>query len=196
MNSKDRPIIVNVEKLTAWERKEDEAETTYGEAVSLEKRLMTVTDNPTVVSDECYGDGEVAASYSANMGGTLDIGLTDLLAKDRVLFYGETSEEGTNIISKNDIGKYVIVAYMSKQHGGKVKLTKYMRVLFAPTQEQEQQVTKSGRTWNTKTLSGTYMAEPETGVYKYVREQVDPVTDKELITKWFSDAEYHGEPTD
>lgn len=196
MNSKDRPIIVNVEKLTAWERKEDEAETTYGEAVSLEKRLMTVTDNPTVVSDECYGDGEVAASYSANMGGTLDIGLTDLLAKDRVLFYGETSEEGTNIISKNDIGKYVIVAYMSKQHGGKVKLTKYMRVLFAPTQEQEQQVTKSGRTWNTKTLSGTYMAEPETGVYKYVREQVDPVTDKELIAKWFSDAEYHGEPTD
>lgn len=196
MNSKDRPIIVNVEKLTAWERKEDEAETTYGEAVSLEKRLMTVTDNPTVVSDECYGDGEVAASYSANMGGTLDIGLTDLLAKDRVLFYGETSEEGTNIISKNDIGKYVIVAYMSKQHGGKVKLTKYMRVLFAPTQEQEQQVTKSGRTWNTKTLSGTYMAEPETGVYKYVREQVDPVTDKELIATWFSDAEYHGEPTD
>lgn len=196
MNSKDRPIIVNVEKLTAWERKEDEVETTYGEAVSLEKRLMTVTDNPTVVSDECYGDGEVAASYSANMGGTLDIGLTDLLAKDRVLFYGEASEEGTNIISKNDIGKYVIVAYMSKQHGGKVKLTKYMRVLFAPTQEQEQQVTKSGRTWNTKTLSGTYMAEPETGVYKYVREQVDPVTDKELIAKWFSDAEYHGEPTD
>lgn len=194
MANKDRPIVIDVERLTVWERKEGETETIFGDAVSLAKRLMTVTDNPTVVSDECYGDGEVAASYSANMGGTLDIGLTDLTASDRVLFYGETTENNTNIISKNDIGKYVVVAYISKQHGGKIKLTKYMRVLFAPTQEQEQQVTKSGRTWSTKSLNGTYMSDSETGVFKYVREQVDPVKDKALIEKWFTEATYHGEP--
>lgn len=193
MSKNDVKTVTNIENLTVWKRTEGEESTTYGDAVSLVKRLMTVSDNPTTVSDDLYGDGEAVASYSANMGGTLELGLTDLTAADRVLFFGETDEDGTNIVSKTDICNYTTVAYQSRQHNGKLKLTKYVRVLFAPGQEQEQQVTKSGISWSTKTLSGTYTPDPDTGVFKYVRRDVDPTADTELISKWFTNAEYHGE---
>ncbi len=109
MSKNDVKTVTNIENLTVWKRTEGEESTTYGNAVSLVKRLMTVSDNPTTVSDDLYGDGEAVASYSANMGGTLELGLTDLTAADRVLFFGETDENGTNIVSKQ---MYAIIQWL------------------------------------------------------------------------------------
>ena len=193
MNKKNTPKTYNVERFTAWKRTETEDTVVFGEPVSLAKRLMTTSDSPTVISDDLCGDGEIVASYNANMGGTVQYGFTDLTASDRELFYGEKIVEGTNITTKDDIGSYVVTAHMSNQSGNKVKLTKYMRVLFSPSQEQEQQKTVSGINWATTNLDGKYTPDPETGVIKYVRRNVDPITDKAIIEKWFTEATYHGE---
>lgn len=187
--------VVNIEKLTVWSRTEADTETTYGTATSLAKTLMTVNDTPTVVSDDLHGDGEIVDTYYAVVGGTLEYGLTGLTQADRALFYGEVAKNGSNVVAKGQIGNYVVVAHQSVHKDGTLKLTKYMRVLFSPSQEQEQQVTKSGVTWSTKTLSGTYSADKDTGVYKYIRDNVDPVEDAEVISKWFTQADYYGQTT-
>lgn len=187
--------VVNIEKLTVWSRTENDEATTYGTPVSLAKTLMTINDTPTVVSDDLHGDGEVSDTYYAVVGGTLECGLTGLTQTDRALFYGETAKDGSNVIAKGQIGSYVVVAHQSVHRDGTLKLTKYVRVLFSPSQEQEQQVTKSGVTWSTKTLSGKYSADKGTGVYKYIRDNVDPVEDAEIISKWFTQADYYGQTT-
>lgn len=192
MAKKTVGTLVNINNLTMWLRNESEATATYGEAVSFQKRFMTVSDTPTTVSDQLFGDGEVAADYNAITGGTLELGLTDLSNTDRVLIYGESVKDGTNVITTDTNSGYNVVAYSGKQQNGLLTLVKYLRVKFAPGQEQAQQVTNSGVNWATKTVSGTYSADPETGIFRYIRDNVDPTKDSEIITKWFSDATYYG----
>ena len=192
MAKKTVGTLVNINNLTMWSRNESEATATYGEAVSFQKRFMTVSDTPTTVSDQLFGDGEVAADYNAITGGTLELGLTDLSNTDRVLIYGESVKDGTNVITTDTNSGYNVVAYSGKQQNGLLTLVKYLRVKFAPGQEQAQQVTNSGVNWATKTVSGTYSADPETGIFRYIRDNVDPTKDSEIITKWFSDATYYG----
>lgn len=178
---------VNVKKLAIW-KCEDES---YGEVMSMEKRLMTYTDTPTVSTATLYGDGEIADSVTRNSGGTLALNVHDLLSAERAVMYGEKVEKGANVTRTTDVGKYVAVALMSDNVDGTVNLRKWFKVKFAQHAESVQQISDGSETFSTITLNGTYIATDD-GTLRAMRDDLDPVTDAEIINKWLTEAEYIG----
>lgn len=208
MTNEKRKAIVNIENLVVWRRIYDsEGNVSYGEANEIIKSLMSFSYTPTFVSDELCGDGEVVDTYAANMGGTLEIGLTGLTKTDRILFFGENSSKNSSsmasqgtpqvtISSSDDIPNYLVVAFLARHNDDSATLFKYPKVRFTPGQESAQQRTRSGITWSTKTISGTCNAEDDTaegchtGAYRVLCEKLNPndIYYKATLEKWFGEA--------
>lgn len=188
----ERKSTVNVKQLVVFPMTLDNETTiTYGTATPIAKVLMAATDAPSVATGTQEAEGQTVESYSAVTGGKLDIDLTALNSADRVLFYGETIKNGTNVTNKDDFSEYVMVAYMTVRGDGLVNLKKFPKIRFSPQSETDNQMEKNGIKYSTSKLSGEYLPTINDGDAKYVRYGVDPVVDAAIITSWFTDASYY-----
>lgn len=194
MSNTERTTTVNVEKLTMWKLISDtETAPEYDtEPVAFGKILMTVKDTPSTASAELYGDGVKTKEVYENEGGTLELGIHGLNSSDRVMIYGESIEKGTNVTSRYDKPNYVCVALMTKRDDSLYNLKKYVKTIFTPNDESESQTEKGGIKYATTTIKGTYSPLISTNKAKYVRYGVDIEKDKDIFTKWFTEADYIG----
>lgn len=191
--NRKRPYI-NVKRLVMWGLlTDDETATTYdADAYEFSKSLMSAKCTPAVQTAELYGDGIRVEDYVAKDGGELDIAVTGFEAGDGVFLFGETkTEDGTEISSAADIVPYKCVAYMTERPDGKVNLYKYPKVKFMPQAEDANQREGSKITYGTSQLKGTYSPLISTEADRYKRLGVDPKTDAEFITKWFTTADFY-----
>lgn len=186
----DRKSPIGLERLVIWPMTKDDSEgITHGTASEISKILMTASDTPTIIQAYQSADNQIVDSVCAKNGGALDLSVTNLSAADRVVFYGETEDNETNITNKDDIVPYVAVAYMTKRTDGKVNLYKYPKVKFTEQQESFETINNNGVNFATTSLKGNYEPTLANGDARYVRRGVDPKTDSELITTWFTTAE-------
>lgn len=195
MASNERRSTINIMRLTVWPQVIDSDEKLeYGEPVSIAKVLMTAKDTPSSSTGTQEGDGQTVEYYSSITGGAIALGITAINSADRVLFYGETIQNGTNVTNKNDSAGYIMVAYMSERADGLVNLKKFPKLRFSPQEESESQKTKGGLTYSTNNLQGEYLPTLKNGDAKYVRYGVDPKTvdGKAIIESWVTDADFIG----
>lgn len=186
----DRKSPIGLERLVVWPVTSDATGSiVYSETASeIAKALMTAADAPAIVQADQSADNQVVDEICAKNGGELTLGLTNLNSEDRVLLYGEISDNETNITNKDDIVPYVCVAYMTKRSDGKVNLYKYPKVKFVEQQESFETVKKDGVSFATSSLKGSYSPTLANGDARYVRRGVDPTTDTDFITTWFTEA--------
>lgn len=185
----DRKSPIGLERLVIWPMTADATGgITHGAASEISKILMTASDTPTIIQADQSADNQIVDSVCAKNGGALDLSVANLSAADRVTIYGETADGETNVTNKDDVVPYVAVAYMTKRTDGKVNLYKYPKVKFIEQQESFETVKKDGVTFATTTLKGNYEPTLANGDARYVRRGVDPTTDSEFITAWFTTA--------
>ncbi len=188
---------INVKRLTMWAL---EADTNEGTIYKTETRPFTNQLNsaryvPKVQTAEQYGDGVKVEDYVAKDGGELDIVIRGFTDGDNEFLFGETNKNGTSVSNAGDIVPYVCAAYATERPDGKLNLFKFPKVKFMPQGEDSRQREGSTVNYGTANIKGTYSPLLSSGDDCYKRLAVDPKTDAELITKWFSKADYTGEET-
>lgn len=185
---------INVKRLVMWGLlTDDETATTYGsEAYIFSKSLMSVKCTPSVQTAEQFGDGIKVEDYVAKDGGDLDITLTGFKSGDAAYLFGETkTTDDVEVSSAADIVPYKCVAYMTERSDGKVNLYKFPKAKFMPQAEDANQREGSKISFGNAQLKGTYSPLISSENDRYRRLGVDPVTDAEFITKWFTEANFY-----
>lgn len=186
--------FINVKRLAMWGLlTDDEAATTYdAETYEFGTSLMAAKYTPSVQTASQYGDGIKVEDYVAKDGGDIDITITGFKAGDSVFLFGETkTADGTEISSAADIVPYKCVAYMTERPDGKVNLYKFPKVKFMPQGEDANQREGSKISYGTAALKGTYSPLISSQHDCYKRLGVDPTTDAEFVTKWFTTADFY-----
>lgn len=185
---------INVKRLTMWTLTSDTAEgTTYGaEGREFTHQLNSARYVPKVQTAEQYGDGVKVEDYVAKDGGELDIVIRGFTDGDNEFLFGETNKNGTSVSNTGDIVPYVCTAYATERPDGKLNLFKFPKVKFMPQGEDSRQREGSTVNYGTANIKGTYSPLLSNGDDCYKRLAVDPETETELITKWFSEANYIG----
>ena len=188
---------INVKRLVMWGMKSDTDEgTTYDTEVrEFLHQLNSARYVPKVQTAEQYGDGVKVEDYVAKDGGELDIVIRGFTDGDNEFLFGETNKNGTSVSNAGDIVPYVCAAYATERPDGKLNLFKFPKVKFMPQGEDSRQREGSTVNYGTANIKGTYSPLLSNGDDCYTRLAVDPKTDAELITKWFSKADYTGEKT-
>lgn len=188
---------INVKRLTMWALEADTNEETIykTEARSFTNQLNSARYVPKVQTAEQYGDGVKVEDYVAKDGGELDIVIRGFTDGDNEFLFGETNKNGTSVSNTGDIVPYVCAAYATERPDGKLNLFKFPKVKFMPQGEDSRQREGSTVNYGTANIKGTYSPLLSNGDDCYKRLAVDPKTDAELITKWFSKADYTGEET-
>lgn len=192
-----RRSTVNVARLTMWGMTQDTSEgTTYEEtAHTWENSLANVKYTPKMQTNEQYGDGIKVEAFVAKDGGEIDITVNGFSDGDGQFLFGEQTKKGSAVSGADDIVPNVCVAYYTKRTDGKINLYKFPKTTFYPEGEDSKQQEGTTVNYGTANLKGTYFPLISTREDSYKRYGVDPETDKELIEKWFSQADYYGEET-
>ena len=197
---KRRRSTVNVARLTMWGMEEDTKEgTKYREdPLTWENSLASANYKPKMQTNEQYGDGVKVEAFVAKDGGDIDITVNGFDTGDGEYLFGETNKGGTSVSSADDIVPNVCVAYYTKRTDGKLNLYKFPKTTFYPEGEDGKQQEGTTVSYGTANLKGTYMPLISTGEDSYKRYGVDPNddTDKEIIEKWFTEADYFGPGTE
>lgn len=181
---------INVSKLVMWVYDEDKE--TYGSPISFDGTAMSYKDSLSSSSTELYGDGVLIDIAAVKNKGTLELGVSfDFRGENRKNIFGELFQNNVNITTSNDIAPTVAVAVMTTTTTGKVNLRKWLKAVFNPNDEEVKQVETSA-TFATAAITGTYFPDGE-GRMRARIDHLNGVTDKELIEKWFTNAEYIGE---
>lgn len=192
MAEEKRRANIGLRRLVMWPMTAETEETvTYGSAHEFTKALMTLSDVPSASSGQLEADDQIVDEESAIDGGELKIGLTNILASERVLLYGSTDKNGTNVTNKDDSPPYLCVACMFNRGGGQFELRKYPRVKFLPGEEKSETKRKGQVNYYTTDLSGSYVPVLSSGDIRYIRA-VHADSDTEIINQWFTNAEYSG----
>lgn len=191
---KRRRSTINVARLTMWKQTSDTSEgTTFEDAAyTWDKSLNSVKYTPKMQTNEQYGDGIKVEDYVAKDGGEIDITVNGFGTGDAAYLFGETNKNGTEISSADDIVPYVCTAYYTKRPDGKINLYKFPKTKFFPEGEDSKQQEGTTISYGTANLKGTYSPLISTREDSYKRYGVDPTADKELIEKWFAQADYYG----
>lgn len=192
-----RRSTINVARLTMWKQTSDTSDgTTYEETPrTWENSTANVKYTPKMQTNEQYGDGIKVEAFVAKDGGEIDVTVNGFGPGDGAYLFGETNKNGTEISGASDIVPNVCMAYYTKRTDGKLNLYKFPKVTFYPEGEDAKQQEGSNINFTTANLKGTYMPLISTQNDCYKRYGVDPDTDKELIEKWFAQADYYGEET-
>lgn len=183
----------NVKRLVMWVYDEDK-DTYSTTPISLEGTAMSYKDDLSSSSTELYGDGALIDIAIVKNKGTLELGVSlDLRGEKRESVFGEVFKNNVNITTSNDVIPVVAVALMTTTSTGKVNLRKWFRAIFNPNNEEVKQIESSG-TFSTATITGTYFPDDK-GRMRARIDHLDAVTDKEIIEKWFTEAEYLSDTT-
>lgn len=190
---KRRRSTINVARLTMWPMIEDtSAKTTYGETPhTWDNSLASVKYTPKMQTNEQYGDGIKVEAFVAKDGGDIDVTVNGFGDGDGEFLFGEKNKNGTAVSGADDIVPNVCVAYYTKRTDGKINLYKFPKTTFYPEGEDSKQQEGTTITYGTANLKGTYYPLISTREDSYKRYGVDPDADKELIEKWFTEANYY-----
>ena len=193
--NKRRRSTVNVMRLTMWKMNDDTSEdTTYEEdPYTWENSLASVKYTPKMQTNEQYGDGIKVEAFVAKDGGDIEVNINGFDAGDGAFLFGETDKNGTEVSNAADIVPNICTAYCTKRTDGKLNLYKFPKVTFYPEGEDSKQQEGSSINYGTANLKGTYMPLISTQDDKYTRFGIDPVEDKTLIEKWFTDPKFTAE---
>lgn len=184
---------VGLKKLVVWSvEKNSETELVFGEAHEFVKQLMAVSHTPTIVEGALAADDDFAEEEYENQGGELTFDVTSLTSEERVLLYGETIVNGTNVTSTTDRPTALAVAYMTERSDGKYNLVKYLYTKFSEQSESKSTKKRGEKKYDTIQIKGKYHAPLKTAHTRYTRLGVDPVTDAGIIRSWFTEADYFG----
>lgn len=185
---------INVKQLVMWGLlTDDDAATTYDTTqYEFKKSTMSAKHTPTVETASQYGDGIKVEDYVAKDGGDIEISLTGFKAGDGEFLFGETkTKDGVEVSGSDDIVPYKCVAYMTERGDGKVNLYKFPKVKFMPQSEDAEQREGSKISYGNAMIKGTYSPLISSHADRYRRFGVDPTTDAEFITKWFTKADFY-----
>ena len=107
----------------------DEDEGTYGTALDLTGRARSASYTPNVKETKLYGDGEVQEKVIDATEGTLTLALNYLTDSDRQTLFGETAQNGSNVITGSEQPKQCVVIFKSlcKKDGSVAHLYKFFR---------------------------------------------------------------------
>lgn len=188
-----RRSTVNVARLTMWKMTDDTSEgTNYEEeAYTWENSLANAKYVPKMQTNEQYGDGIKVEAFVAKDGGDLEININGFDTGDGAFLFGETEKNGTEISNAADVVPNICVAYYTRRTDKKYNLYKFPKATFYPEGEDAKQQEGTTISYGTANLKGTYMPLISTQDDKYVRYGVDPVADKALIEKWFTDPKFN-----
>lgn len=182
---------VGCDKAVAWVRTEG-ATTTYSTTpLNMDKKIIAVTYNPEIATGSIDASDVQADTDKAKTGAGIDINVIDLTSAERVAFFGETLENGTNVEGGNDIFPYLVIAYGAKRSDGKYNLYKIVKCMLEPTSETVETIKKGSINYQTTKIKGTADADGDDKDIRYTRYGVDPVADAAIITAWFADADYY-----
>ncbi len=181
---------VNVERLAIWAY--DETTGKYGEPIDLSDRLMSYKDSLSKNSSDLRGAGLIIETAYGTAKGNLELALAvDLIDDMRSKILGETFENGVNLTTVNDVVPNVVVALQSRGAGKTVNLRKWLNVTLTEGEDAAQQREDTPQ-YSTPTLSGTYIPD-ENGNLRARYDKIDPVANKAIVNKWFTDADFIGE---
>lgn len=189
---KRRRSAVNVKRLTMWKMKDDTSEeTTYeAEPYTWDNSLASAKYTPKMQQNSQYGDGIKVEDFVAKDGGDLNITVNGFEHGDGAYLFGETDKNGTEVSNAKDIVPNQCVAYYTVRSDGKLNLYKYPKATFYPEGEDAQQQEGTTIKYGTAALKGAYMPLISNGDDMYKRRGVDPVKDKDLIERWFTDPKF------
>lgn len=184
-------VPIGLERLVVWPLVEDSKNALeYGQVYEFDKKLMTCQDDPSISEGSLHADNVEVDHITLIDGGKIVVGITELTSGERILLYGETLKNGTNVTNLENISGYVGVACMVKRADGKHNLKKYFKVNFIPGSESNETMSKGGVKYATQQLTGNYSSLINNGDSKAVRYGVDLAEDAEVINQWFTDAKY------
>lgn len=176
----------------------DEDEGTYGTALDLTGRARSVTYTPNVKEAKLYGDGEVQENVIDATEGTLSLALNYLTDSDRQTLFGETAQNGSNVVtgSEQPVPCVVIFKSLCKKDGSVANLYKFFCVTFKPNEESIQQI-EDNVTYSTVQISGDYRVNKHNKKLMATRRHVDTTATgaSTIVESWFETAEYTGPTT-
>lgn len=181
---------VNVERLVIWAYNETTQK--YDAPIDISERLMSYKDSMSKNSTDLRGAGRIIETAYGTAKGSLELALAvDLIDDMRSKILGETFKNGVSITTVDDIVPNIVVALQTKGTGKTVNLRKWLNVTLTEGEDAAQQREDSPQ-YSTPTLSGTYIPN-ENGVFRARYDRIDPVANKTIVDKWFTDAEFIGE---
>ncbi len=143
---------------------------------------------------EQYGDGVKVEDYVAKDGGDIESVIRAFSTDDEQFMFGETATSGGTIVSgSDDIVPYVAVAVMTERADGLVNLYKFPKVKWTPQGEDNKQREGTSIAYGTAIIKGVYSPLLSSLKDCYKRRGLNPKTDGEFITKWFTEAAFHDE---
>ena len=176
----------------------NEAEGTYGTALDLTGRARSVTYTPNVKEAKLYGDGEVQEIATDATTGAFNLTLNYLTDSDRQTLFGETAENGSNVVtgSEQPVPCIVIFKSLCKKDGSVANLYKFFCVTFKPGEESIQQI-EDGVTYSFVQVSGEYRVNKHNKKLLATRRHVDTTATgaSTIIESWYSTPEYTGPTT-
>ena len=176
----------------------DEDEGTYGTALDLTGRARSVTYTPNVKEAKLYGDGEVQEKVIDATEGTITLALNYLTDSDRQTLFGETAQNGSNVLtgSEQPVPCVVIFKSLCTKDGSVANLYKFFNVTFKPIEESIQQI-EDGVTYSTVQIQGEYRVNKHNKKLLATRRHVSTTATgaSTIIDSWFSTAEYTGPTT-
>lgn len=176
----------------------DEDEGTYGTALDLTGRARSVTYTPNVKEAKLYGDGEVQEKVIDATEGTITLALNYLTDSDRQTLFGETTQNGSNVLtgSEQPVPCVVIFKSLCTKDGSVANLYKFFNVTFKPIEESIQQI-EDGVTYSTVQIQGDYRVNKHNKKLLATRRHVNTTATgaSTIIDSWFSTAEYTGPTT-
>lgn len=187
---KDGKSSINVKRLTMWAvTKDAEDGTTFdAEARTFPNQLNSANYQPSMQTNAQYGDGVKVEDYVAKDGGTLNIVIRGFTDGDSEFLFGETEKNKISVSNSDDVVPDLCVAYATERPDGLLNLYKFPKVKFMPQGEDSKQREGSQVQYGTASLQGTYAPLLSNHDDMYKRYGVDPVADKAIIEKWFTEA--------
>ena len=176
----------------------DEDEGTYGTALDLTGRARSVTYTPNVKETKLYGDGEVQEKVIDATEGSITLALNYLTDSDRQTLFGETAQNGSNVLtgSEQPVPCVVIFKSLCTKDGSVANLYKFFNVTFKPNEESIQQI-ENGVTYSIVQIQGDYRVNKHNKKLLATRRHVNTTATgaSTIIDSWFSTAEYTGPTT-
>ena len=173
----------------------DEDEGTYGTALDLTGRARSVTYTPNVKETKLYGDGEVQEKVIDATEGSITLALNYLTDSDRQTLFGETAQNGSNVLtgSEQPVPCVVIFKSLCTKDGSVANFYKFFCVTFKPGEESIQQI-EDGVTYSTVQIQGDYRVNKHNKKLLATRRHVDTTATgaSTIIESWFETAEYVG----
>jgi phi13 family phage major tail protein len=193
LNEHDRPSVSTKRFATALLTEDSGTALTYGPVEEIATTLITAKYTPKMNSASMYASGIAVESYVAKAGGTLDITVVGLTAKEEQDYFGATVLSDSNDLIVENANDYVpdrMVMWSTQRSDGKMNLYKVMKAKFASQGEEATTSDDNGVTYNGTALQAEYKATVYSGDIMFKEKKVDPSTPEgaALIDAWFATA--------